>query len=94
VWRYGGNALPLLLGGWLGAVAGDRSVKDFAYAVESITPNWSEYWKNELQRLEWKKEKLPSFFELVEIYRNHYRTELAQKGKTLQGSFAVTEFKA
>ena len=61
-------------------VDGDRSVKDFAYAVELITLGWSEYWK----------ETLPSFFELVEIYRNHRRTELAQKGKTPQGSFAVT----
>ena len=69
---------------------GNRSVKDFAYAVESITSGWSEYWKNEFQRLEWKKEALPDFFELVEIYRNHRRTELAQKGKTPQGSFAVT----
>jgi len=40
--------------------------------------------------MEWKKEKLPGFFKLVKIYRNHRRTELAQKGKTPQGSFAAT----
>jgi len=71
-------------------VNGDRLVKDFAYAVESITPSWLEYRKNQLERLEWKKKTLPTFFELVEIYRNHRRTELAQKGKTSQGSFGVT----
>jgi len=58
-------------------VNGDRLVRDFVYVVDSITPSWSEYWKNQLKRIEWKKEKLPSFFELVEIYRNHRRTELA-----------------
>lgn len=61
----------------LSDIDGDRSVRDFAYAVESITPNWPDYWKNEFQRLEWKKKTLPSFFELVEIYRNHRQTELA-----------------
>ena len=71
-------------------IEGNRSVRDFAYAVESISPSWSEYWKNEFQRLDWKKEELPSFFELSELYRNHRRTELAQKGKTPQGSFAAT----
>jgi len=41
--------------------------------------------------MEWKKEKLPSFFKLVEIYRNYRRTELAQIGKSPQeGSFAVS----
>jgi len=41
--------------------------------------------------MEWKKETLPSFFKLVEIYRNHRHTELAQKGESPQeGSFAVT----
>ena len=71
-------------------VNGDRSVKDFVYAVDSITPSWSEYWKNQLERLEWKKKTLPTFFELVEIYRNHRRTELAQRDENSQGSFAVT----
>jgi len=34
---------------------------------------------------------LPSFFELVKIYRNYYYMELAQKGESPQeGSFAVT----
>jgi hypothetical protein len=72
-------------------VDSDRPVKDFAYAVESITLSWLEYWKNQFKRLKWKKKTLPTFFELVEIYRNHRRTELAQKGKNPQGgSFAVT----
>ena len=71
-------------------VYGDRSVKDFAYAVESITPSWSEYWKIKFQMLEWKRKTLPSFFKLVEIYRNYRRMELAQKGKPPQRSFAVT----
>ena len=71
-------------------IEGNRSVRDFVYAVESISSSWSEYWKNEFQRLDWKKEELPSFFELAELYRNHCRTELAQKGKTPQGSFAAT----
>ena len=71
-------------------VHGDRSVIDFAYAVESITPSWSGYWKNKFQMLEWKRKTLPSFFELVEIYRNYRRTELAREGKIPQGSSAVT----
>ena len=71
-------------------VDGSRSVTDFVYAVESITPSWSEYWKNELDKREWEKKTLPTFFELVEIYRNHRRRELAQKGNNPQGSFAVT----
>jgi hypothetical protein len=71
-------------------VDGDRSVEDFVYAIEPVTPGWSGYWKNELQRLEWEKKRLPSFFELVEIYRNHRRMELARKGRTSQGSYAVT----
>src|SRR6266576_3248663 len=70
-------------------VEGNRSVRDFVYAVESTSPSWSEYWKNEFQRLDWKKKTLPSFFEITEIYRNHRRTELAQKGKNPHGSFAV-----
>ena len=61
---------------------GSQSVTDFAYAVESITPSWSEYWKNELDKREWEKKTLPTFFKLVEIYRNHRRRELAQKGKS------------
>ena len=58
-------------------------VRDFVYAVDLITLSWSKYWKNQLKRMEWKKEKLPSFFELVKIYQNHRRTELAQKGESL-----------
>ncbi len=71
-------------------VEGNRLVRDFAYAVKSISPSWLEYWKNEFQRLDWKKKTLLTFFELAEIYQNHRRTELAQKGKTPQGSFAAT----
>jgi hypothetical protein len=71
-------------------VDGNRSVTDFAFAVEYITPSWSEYWKNEFDSREWEKKTLPTFFELVEIYRNHRRRELAQKGKISQGSFVAT----
>jgi len=49
-------------------VNNNRSVRDFVYAVDLITPSWSEYWKNQLKRMEWKQEKLPSFFKLVKIY--------------------------
>ena len=70
-------------------VDGNRSIKDFIFAVESVSPGWSEYWKNKLQNREWGKKKLPTFFELVEIYRNTRRMELAQKDENLQGSFAV-----
>ena len=49
-------------------IEGNRSVRDFAYAVESVSPSWSEYWKNEFQRLDWKKEELLSFFKLVKLY--------------------------
>ena len=43
-------------------------VRDFIYAVESVLPSWLEYWKNEFQRLDWKKEAFSSFFKLVELY--------------------------
>jgi len=46
----------------------DHLVRDFVYVVNLITPSWSEYWKNQLERIKWKKEKLPSFFKLVKIY--------------------------
>ena len=71
-------------------VDGSHSVTDFAYAVELITPSWSEYWKNELDKREWEKKTLPTFFKLVKIYRNHRRRELTQKGNNPQGSFTVT----
>ena len=58
-------------------VDGDRSVKDFAYAVELITLSWSEYWKNEPDKREWEKKTLPTFFKLVEIYQNYRYRELA-----------------
>jgi hypothetical protein len=64
-------------------VDGDCLIRDFVYIVKLITPSWSEYWKNEFKRLEWKNKKLLSFFKLVKIYRNHRRIELAQKGKNL-----------
>ena len=71
-------------------VDGNRSLKDFLYAVESVSTSWSEYWKNKLQNRESGGKELPTFFDLVERYRNHRRTELAQKGKTPQGAFAAT----
>ena len=71
-------------------VDGNRSVKDFIYTVDSVSLSWLEYWKSEFQTREWEKRKLPTFFEIVEIYQNIRRTELAQKGKTPQGSFAAT----
>jgi len=71
-------------------VDGSRSVTDFAFTVKLITLSWSEYWKNEINRLKWKKEALPTFFELVEIYQNHHYRDLALKGKSPQGSFATT----
>jgi len=73
-------------------VDGDRSVKDFIFAVQSTTPSWSDYWKNEMQRLKWRKEALPTFFDLVEIYRNHYRTNKAQdeQGRVLQSAYTVS----
>jgi hypothetical protein len=46
----------------------DCLVRDFVYIVELIILSWLEYWKNEFKRLEWKNEKLLSFFELVKIY--------------------------
>jgi len=71
-------------------VNGNCLVRDFIYAVNLITLSWSKYWKNQLKRMEWKKEKLPSFFKLVKIYRNYRCTELAQIGESLQeGSFTV-----
>jgi len=43
-------------------------VRDFVYIVNLIILSWSKYWKNQLKRMEWKKEKLPGFFKLVKIY--------------------------
>ena len=63
-------------------IKGNQLVKDFMYAVESVLLSWSEYWKNEFQRLDWKKETLPSFFKLAKLYQNHCHMEFAQKGKT------------
>ena len=71
-------------------VDSNRLVTDFAFTVKSITPSWLEYWTNKLNKREWEKRTLPTFFELVEIYRNYYRSKLAYKGKTLEGSFAAT----
>jgi hypothetical protein len=33
-------------------VNGSRSVMDFIYIIESITPSWLEYWKNKLDKRE------------------------------------------
>ena len=52
-------------------------VTDFVYIVKLITLSWLEYWKNELNKREWEKKILPTFFKLVKIYRNHCCTELA-----------------
>jgi len=49
-------------------VNGNQLVRDFIYIVDLITLSWSKFWKNQLKRIEWKKEKLPSFFKLVKIY--------------------------
>ena len=54
------QALPKIDGNYL--------VTDFAYAVESITPVWSDFWKNQCEMLKWEKKTFPTFFELVEIY--------------------------
>ena len=58
--EYVEQKLPEIEGNWL--------VRDFAYAVKSVSLSWLEYWKNKFQRLDWKKEKLPSFFKMVELY--------------------------
>ena len=58
-------------------VDGNYLVKDFAYIVELITLSWLEYCKNELNKREWEKQTLSTFFKLVEIYQNHCRRELA-----------------
>jgi hypothetical protein len=49
-------------------INGSRSVTDFVYIVELITLSWLEYWKNELNKREWEKKTLPTFFKLVKIY--------------------------
>ena len=71
-------------------IKGNQSMRDFVYVVELISLSWLEYWKNKFQRLNWKKEMLLSFFKLAKLYQNHYYTELTQKGKILQKSFAAT----
>ena len=43
-------------------------VKDFVYVVKSIILSWLEYWKNKLDKREWEKKMLFTFFELVKIY--------------------------
>ena len=43
-------------------------VIDFVYIVELITLSWLEYWKNELDKREWEKKTLPTFFKPVKIY--------------------------
>ena len=74
----------------LSDVDGNWLIKDFIYAVESVSPGWLEYWKNNIQNCEWEKKKLPTFFKLVVIYQNTCCIELTLKGKLLQGSFAAT----
>ena len=63
-------------------VDGDRPVKDFVYAVESVSSGWSEYWKNELQNLERKKEPLPTLRDIIEVYRNYRRLDSAYKARS------------
>jgi hypothetical protein len=58
--KYKEQALPKVDSSYL--------VTDFAYVVELIILSWLEYWKNELNRREWEKKILPTFFKLVEIY--------------------------
>ena len=60
------------------------------YAVESASSGWSEYWKNEIQNLERKKEKLPTLREIIEVYRNHRRLDSAQKARSQHGSYAAS----
>ena len=71
-------------------VDGNQSLKNFLYAVKSILISWLEYQKNKLQNYKLGGKKLPTFFNLVERYQNHYHTKLIQKGKTLQGAFTAT----
>ena len=49
-------------------IDGDCLVKDFIYVVKSIILSWLEYWKNKLDKREWEKKMLFTFFELVKIY--------------------------
>ena len=49
-------------------VDGNYLITDFVYTVESITPVWSDFWKNQLKILKWEKKTLPTFFKLVGIY--------------------------
>ena len=71
-------------------VDGYRLVKDFVYAVESVLSSWSEYWRNELQRLKWKKERLPTLYDIIEVYRNHRRLDSVQKVRSQHGSYAAS----
>ena len=71
-------------------IKSNQLVRDFMYAVKSVSLSRSEYWKNKFQRLDWKKETLLNFFKLVKLYQNHYHIELTQKAKILQRFFAAT----
>ena len=71
-------------------VHGHRVVRDFVFAVEKTSPEFTQFWRNKLVRIKRKGKELPYIFNLIKEFRTLKREEAAAKGKTLDGTFATT----
>lgn len=73
-------------------LAQHRPLFDFIKAVSDLEPDFSTYWKGEInKRLHNRKlHKLPTLFDLIEVFRNQRRESLAEKGKSSHSAFPTT----
>ncbi len=66
----------------LSEVDNNQSLYDFLNAISNVVPEFSNYWMNEIQRLQRKNKEILNLYEIVELFCNNLRLLNANKSAT------------
>ena len=67
----------------------NRPLFDFLNAISTISPGFTDYWLNDIQKQQDKGEELPDLYKIVELFRNTRWLNDAREN-TSRGIFAAT----
>jgi len=71
-------------------VAGTRPIHDFLDAVRNMAPEFTSFWRVQIQVLEHNNQQIPDIYEILESFRDNIRLSNAEKTRVIRGAFPAT----
>jgi hypothetical protein len=71
-------------------VADTRPLYDFLDAVYTLAPEFTSYWRAQIQVLEHKSKQLLNIYEILEFFRNNIQLANAKKARANYRAFVST----